>query len=330
MVQIIALGFGIFILVSIATAIAHNIAITLVVIALIPSPWIVRYIRMKRYFASEKFKQQKAEVQSVVAKHNEVSGYVNEIREKGKFDIGHSLTGTHANLATYTNTSKYAYKRDKNIADFASSHVHNASLQVVRNASADPIKYLIKYFDIPAEESKMEEVETFGDSISKLENAINNLAERESSIANAINPPKFILNHYLNEFREQVGLDVPPIEIPYPVYKFQYVSAGGNSSQETTVKLDSPTIDYLIEALGEKIKFRKSAAGQRALMTANFRDFIKKRDKYTCQICKISIKNEEHLLLEVDHIVPVSKGGLSTETNLQTLCWKCNRTKSNK
>jgi 5-methylcytosine-specific restriction endonuclease McrA len=34
--------------------------------------------------------------------------------------------------------------------------------------------------------------------------------------------------------------------------------------------------------------------------------------------------------LEVDHIKPVSKGGLSIETNLQTLCWRCNRTKSNK
>ncbi|WP_256948040.1 HNH endonuclease [Streptococcus pneumoniae] len=29
-------------------------------------------------------------------------------------------------------------------------------------------------------------------------------------------------------------------------------------------------------------------------------------------------------------MVPVSKGGLSTPDNLQTLCWKCNRSKSNK
>ena len=33
---------------------------------------------------------------------------------------------------------------------------------------------------------------------------------------------------------------------------------------------------------------------------------------------------------EIDHIIPVSKGGLTTEDNLQTLCWRCNRSKGNK
>ncbi|MBR5502670.1 MAG: HNH endonuclease, partial [Oscillospiraceae bacterium] len=39
---------------------------------------------------------------------------------------------------------------------------------------------------------------------------------------------------------------------------------------------------------------------------------------------------EPNLLLEIDHIIPVSKGGVTEEGNLQTLCWKCNRAKSNK
>ena len=34
--------------------------------------------------------------------------------------------------------------------------------------------------------------------------------------------------------------------------------------------------------------------------------------------------------LEVDHIVPVSKGGKSTMDNLQTLCERCNRGKRDK
>uniref|UniRef100_UPI00111C32C3 HNH endonuclease n=1 Tax=Mycobacterium avium TaxID=1764 RepID=UPI00111C32C3 len=46
--------------------------------------------------------------------------------------------------------------------------------------------------------------------------------------------------------------------------------------------------------------------------------------------CSVSLAAEPHLLLEVDHIVPISKGGMSTPDNLQTLCWRCNRTKSNK
>ena len=52
----------------------------------------------------------------------------------------------------------------------------------------------------------------------------------------------FILKHYLRQFRDQIGLAVPPIEIPYPIYKFQYVSAGGNSSQD--MGYDMPTAAY--------------------------------------------------------------------------------------
>ena len=303
---------------------------SLVILLAVLSPRAIRYIRMKRYFSSAEFLAQKNEIASVVAEHNEVANYVNEIREKGRFQIGYSATGSNAHLATTSNTSKFGYKRDRNVADFSSPNVHNASLQLVRNASSDPIKYLIKYFYIEATEDKLNEVELLGESISKLENAIKNIGDREASISTSINPPKFILKHYLEEFRSQIGLSVPQISVPYPTYKFQYVSAGGNSSQETSVKLDSPTIDTLIETLSGKIHFKKSAAGQRAVMTARFREQIKNRDKYTCQICEISTNDEAHLLLEVDHIKPVSKGGLSTEENLQTLCWKCNRSKSNK
>lgn len=128
----------------------------------------------------------------------------------------------------------------------------------------------------------------------------------------------------------EVGVHLSPVSVPYPVYVFEYVSAGGNSSQRTTVTLNSPTIDALVGTLGTKIRWRKSAAGQRALMTARMRNAIKARDNHTCKKCLVSVEQEPHLLLEVDHILPVSRGGLSTEDNLQTLCWRCNRAKSNK
>lgn len=69
---------------------------------------------------------------------------------------------------------------------------------------------------------------------------------------------------------------------------------------------------------------------QRSKMTPNLREQIKKRDNYTCQKCGLSIYDEPHLLLEVDHLIPISKGGLSEESNLITLCWMCNRAKSDK
>jgi hypothetical protein len=50
-----------------------------------------------------------------------------------------------------------------------------------------------------------------------------------------------------------------------------------------------------------------------------------KRDGYTCRICQKAGGE-----LEVDHIVPVSKGGSNAMDNLQTVCWACNRGKAAK
>jgi hypothetical protein len=48
------------------------------------------------------------------------------------------------------------------------------------------------------------------------------------------------------------------------------------------------------------------------------------RDGGRCRKCRRAIN------LEMDHIVPVSKGGKTDELNLQTLCRRCNRAKSRK
>lgn len=84
------------------------------------------------------------------------------------------------------------------------------------------------------------------------------------------------------------------------------------------------------KVLSKKIKFKKSIEGQRSLMTPKLREKIKARDNNTCQICGLSTKDEPNLLLEIDHITPLSKGGMTAEDNLQTLCWKCNRSKGSK
>lgn len=291
---------------------------------------VVRFVRKERYFGGEVFLSHKRDAAAVVAEHNEVKDYVAEIRGSGSFGLGASTSGQYAHLARSDNTSNWNYRRDRNVANYAAANVHNCGLQVVRNASADPLKYVMKYFDIKATEDRLGDVERLGESIASLENALTNLAARESSIATSIDPPAFIKKHYHQEFMKKVGVELSPITVPYPVYVFEYVSAGGNSSQRTTITLDTRTIDALVETMAQKIRWRKSAAGQRALMTARLRESIKARDYYTCQQCSVSVDSEPHLLLEIDHIVPVSRGGLSVEENLQTLCWRCNRTKSNK
>lgn len=288
------------------------------------------HILKERYFASEEFIEQKRRIASVIAEHNDIVTYLAEIRSRGSFTVGASNAGAHSHLATFHNASNWNYRRDRNVANYQATNVHNCSLQVVRNASAEPLKYLTKYFGIKADEANLESVEKLGEDISRLEEAIRNLKMRESSITNSFNPPSFILKHYMDEFMQQVGVQLSPISVPYPVYVFEYVSAGGNSAQRSTITLNTPTIDALVQMLAQRIRWRKSAAGQRALMTSALRNQIKTRDNHTCRLCSVSVAAEPHLLLEVDHILPVSRGGLSTPENLQTLCWRCNRTKSNK
>lgn len=49
-----------------------------------------------------------------------------------------------------------------------------------------------------------------------------------------------------------------------------------------------------------------------------------KRDSFTCQYCG---RKAPDVVLEVDHIVPVAKGGTNDIMNLVTSCWDCNRGK---
>lgn len=129
----------------------------------------------------------------MVAEHNEIADYVLEIRSRGSFSLGASATGKHAYLASFQNTSQHEYRRDRNVANYA-ARVHNCLLQVVRNASADPLKYVMKYFDVKADEARLADVEKLGEDIARLENAIVNLEQREASITKSFDPPAFILN----------------------------------------------------------------------------------------------------------------------------------------
>ena len=52
------------------------------------------------------------------------------------------------------------------------------------------------------------------------------------------------------------------------------------------------------------------------------------RDRHTCQECGASRGENDNLMLQVDHIVPVSKGGTDDFDNLVTLCSDCNLGKS--
>ena len=64
---------------------------------------------------------------------------------------------------------------------------------------------------------------------------------------------------------------------------------------------------------------------ERKQLSKKMRFEVFKRDSFTCQYCGASAPEA---ILEVDHIVPVAKGGTNDILNLVTSCRDCNRGKS--
>lgn len=62
-------------------------------------------------------------------------------------------------------------------------------------------------------------------------------------------------------------------------------------------------------------------------ISTELRRAVFERDGYTCQYCGCS---GDDVRLEIDHIIPVSRGGVSDIRNLVTACEACNRSKSDK
>lgn len=127
---------------------------------------------------------------------------------------------------------------------------------------------------------------------------------------------------------EEAGIPTKYADALKPSFTMVYTSPGGRSHKEATVLLDCRKIREIgakIETLQQKSNHAKR---QRSKMTPALKKAILERDSYTCQNCGNSIYKEPNLLLEIDHIVPVSKGGETEPDNLQTLCWRCNRSKS--
>ena len=281
-----------------------------------------------KYFRSEYFLNIKKSIQKNIDECNELNLHIEELKKSyinfEQIDYGE---------AKYYDNSNFNYKRPelKNITN--SNNIYNCSLIVCRNAQQQPFKYLCKYFNIEQNEETLEKFEKVLNDFSAAEQGKNLLkSEQDKIINNIINKIPFIIKIiYKNKLIDKLGFTrVNFNQLYFPRYVFNYISAGGNSSMKCEIVLDIDNLDKFITYLSQTIKFKQSAKGQRALMTSSLREKIKQRDNYTCKHCKNSTNKEPNLLLEIDHIIPISKGGLTSEDNLQTLCWKCNRKKGSK
>lgn len=91
-------------------------------------------------------------------------------------------------------------------------------------------------------------------------------------------------------------------------------------SYPETFKVIDPKNTYKKPSIIRVFKFVKDGIYKTPLTREN----VFKRDGYCCVYCGSTNKKE----LTIDHVVPSSKGGPNTWTNLVTACKRCNNEKS--
>lgn len=278
------------------------------------------------YYASADFKKLKNTCDTLMSSQREFNQYITE-----KIQSISKLFGTRVLRNETVVDDEYDYIRPykKNITPFTAE----VSSTVFASAENNPLDYVVKYF--------YHDKSMYPEQIRKLQLLVEELE--------TLREAKQIIDNYKNEYRQYIG-DVPGYVLENDEagfysrlgfayidervltveYRFSYTSNGGFAQRYFTVPMTEDTIVKLIEILENKLTSKEFAKEQRLLMTKKLRDSIKTRDNYTCCLCGNSIYKEPNLLLEIDHIKPVSKGRMTEESNLQTLCWKCNRSKGDK
>lgn len=282
--------------------------------------------RVLEYYDSPNFLKIKETCTTLMSKQKDFNEYINE-----KVQSLSSFFGTRIVRNETIINDEYNYIRPykKTITPFTAE----VSSNVLASAENNPLEYVIKYFypnktlypeQIQKLQFLIEELETLKEAKQIIDTHKN---EYQKYI---LGVPDFVMKNDSNGFYSRLGFAHIDENMLTVEYKFIYTSNGGMAQRYFTVPMTEKTIINLIELLENKLSATAFAKEQRVLMTKKMRDFIKRRDDYTCCLCGNSIYDEPNLLLEIDHIVPISKGGLTEEKNLQTLCWKCNRSKNNK
>lgn len=282
--------------------------------------------RILEYYESPDFLKIKETCEVLMSSQREFNEYIIE-----KVESISKLFGTRVVRNETINEDEYQYIRPykKAITPFTAE----VSATVFASAENNPLEYVIKNFYpnkklFPEQIQKLhllvEELETLKEAKQIIENY---KVEYQQYLCDV---PDYIMEGDETGFYSRLGFANIDESVLTVEYKFAYTSGGGMAKRTFTVPMTEETIVELIKALEGKLTASAFTKEQRALMTKKLREVIKTRDNFTCCNCGNSTHSEPNLLLEIDHIVPVSKGGCTVEENLQTLCWKCNRSKGAK
>ena len=282
--------------------------------------------RILDYYASPDFQKIKETCEVLMSSQREFNEYINE-----KVHSISELFGTRVVRNETVNEDEYNYIRPykKTITPFTAE----VSATVFASAENNPLDYIVKNFypnksAYPDQIQKLyhlvEELQTLREAKQIIENYKTDYQQYLGDV------PAYVMENDEAGFYSRLGFANIDESVLTVEYKFAYTSGGGMAQRSFTVPMTEETIAELIKTLESKLTASAFAKEQRTMMTKKLREAIKTRDDFTCCNCGNSTHKEPNLLLEIDHIIPVSKGGRTEETNLQTLCWKCNLTKSNK
>lgn len=282
--------------------------------------------RLRDYYKSSEFQKIKETCSALMSSQREFNEYINE-----KVKAISSLFGMRVlrNETVTKDENNYIRPYKKSITPFTA----DVSSTVFASAENNPLEYIVKYFYpnksmYPEQIQKLhflvEELETLREAKQIIEKYKKDYRQYLSDV------PSYVMQADETGFYSRLGFAYIDEKVLTVEYKFTYTSEGGYAQRSFTVPMTEENIVELIKLLESKLTAGAFSKEQRLLMTKKLREAIKSRDNYTCCICGNSTHAEPNLLLEIDHIVPIAKGGLTEETNLQTLCWKCNRSKSDK
>lgn len=282
--------------------------------------------KINKYYSSEDFKKLKQTCKSLNASRKEFNEYIAEKEEKISKVFGTRIV---RNKTQHHDTFNYIHTYRKEISPF----VAEVSSRVFSSAENAPITYIVKYFyqDKTHYREIIQKLQTLIEELETLKEAKEIIDNYKKDYEQYIkNVPSYVLETDEKGFYSRLGLAIIDEGILNIEYKFTYTSSGGRVQRSFSVPMNEENINELINKLESKLSKNAFVKEQRNMMTTKLRMFIKKRDNFTCCYCGNSTKTEPNLLLEVDHIIPIAKGGLTQKDNLQTLCWKCNRNKGTK
>lgn len=195
----------------------------------------------------------------------------------------------------------------------------------------DYLRFLLSFIDIHYDE--------FSDLLSKIYNNHREYSAYQSNVNRLTSTPTSVIDRYnisYEDFYREENALCQTAMLQKPAFSVKiactvsYTSPKGQSAYSKHEDFIAPEIWNVWKMVTD---FRSkncndSQKRERQKMTLSLRYDILKRDHFRCQICGRTAV--EGATLEVDHIVPISKGGKTAPDNLQTLCRDCNRGKRDK